>query len=61
MSETVPVLPEPAVESETLLEEMGYKPELDRELNIVGNIALAWRCSITWARRSSCPRASPSV
>ncbi|HWF75487.1 MAG TPA: APC family permease [Solirubrobacteraceae bacterium] len=35
MSESVP-----AVESETLLEEMGYEKELGRELPILGNIAL---------------------
>ncbi|HWF36735.1 MAG TPA: APC family permease [Solirubrobacteraceae bacterium] len=30
----------PAVESEELLEGMGYQPELNRELNILGNLAL---------------------
>ena len=38
MSQTVPA--PPVVESETLLEEMGYKEELGRELNILGNLAL---------------------
>ena len=40
MSQTVPAPPEPGVDSETLLEEMGYKEELNRELNIFGNPAL---------------------
>jgi hypothetical protein len=35
MSQTVP-----AVEGETLLEEMGDKPELHRGLNMLGNLAL---------------------
>jgi amino acid transporter len=40
MSQTVPAPSEPVVESGTLLEEMGYKEELNRELNIFGNLAL---------------------
>jgi amino acid transporter len=40
VSQTVPV-PPASVESETLLEGMGYKEELNRELPILGNIALA--------------------
>jgi amino acid transporter len=40
MSQTVPGPPAPAVESEALLEGMGYKPELNRELNMLGNLGL---------------------
>lgn len=40
MSQTLPVPPESTVDSETLLEGMGYKEELNRELNIFGNLAL---------------------
>jgi amino acid transporter len=41
MSQTVPVPPSSTVESETLLEGMGYQEELNRDLPILGNIALA--------------------
>jgi amino acid transporter len=40
MSQTTPAPREPVVESGTLLEEMGYKPELSRRLNIFGNLGL---------------------